>query len=105
VQAGAERVIRRVDHLLDDRCVPRSAGIALANVSAYAPTTHCSASTPACSSACGLSDGLHMIAPRPGEQGRLGGLGLAGQVVDASPRGRQGLAGDAVVVAAQEQID
>jgi hypothetical protein len=38
------------------------------------------------------------------QQRRLGGVGLARQVFDAGPRVRQSLAGDAVMMTAQQQV-
>jgi hypothetical protein len=45
-----------------------------------------------------------MIAVRAAEQRHLRGFGLARHVLDAGPRGRQGRAGDAVMMAAQQQV-
>ena len=53
---------------------------------------------PACQTAAGL------VPVNAAQQRRFRGVSLAWQVLYAGPRGRQGLAGDPVMVAAQQQV-
>ena len=57
-----------------------------------------------CRAGCPARRDVSMIAVHGSEQCRLRGVGSAGQILDAGLHGRQGLAGNAVMMAAQQQV-